>query len=107
MSCHDLYSSRILVSYFLYNFRWCFTACSSLTMALDVPNMRPFEYLRLTSLGVIGALVKVDDPEADCGSRYMGSGVSQEVPPSIFRKINNLTSLGFLGVDVIACKGRL
>lgn len=23
---------------------------------------RPFEYLRLTSLGVIGALVKVDDP---------------------------------------------
>jgi CCR4-NOT transcription complex subunit 9 len=24
---------------------------------------RPFEYLRLTSLGVIGALVKVDDPE--------------------------------------------
>ena len=25
---------------------------------------RPFEYLRLTSLGVIGALVKVDDPEA-------------------------------------------
>ena len=76
-------------------------------MALDVPNMRPFEYLRLTSLGVIGALVKVDDPEADCGSRYMGSGVSQEVPPSIFRKINNLISLGFLGVDVIACKGRL
>lgn len=24
---------------------------------------RPFEYLRLTSLGVIGALVKVDDTE--------------------------------------------
>src|SRR3989338_6566243 len=24
---------------------------------------RPFEYLRLTSLGVIGALVKMDDPE--------------------------------------------
>ena len=24
---------------------------------------RPFEYLRLTSLGVIGALVKIDDPE--------------------------------------------
>lgn len=24
---------------------------------------RPFEYLKLTSLGVIGALVKVDDPE--------------------------------------------
>jgi hypothetical protein len=26
-------------------------------------RQRPFEYLRLTSLGVIGALVKVDDPE--------------------------------------------
>lgn len=26
-------------------------------------KQRPFEYLRLTSLGVIGALVKVDDPE--------------------------------------------
>lgn len=26
-------------------------------------NTRPFEYLRLTSLGVIGALVKTDDPE--------------------------------------------
>jgi CCR4-NOT transcription complex subunit 9 len=28
-----------------------------------VSRQRPFEYLRLTSLGVIGALVKVDDPE--------------------------------------------
>ncbi|KAH8583438.1 cell differentiation rcd1 [Cryptosporidium sp. chipmunk genotype I] len=28
-----------------------------------VTKSRPFEYLRLTSLGVIGALVKVDDPE--------------------------------------------
>lgn len=28
-----------------------------------VSKARPFEYLRLTSLGVIGALVKVDDPE--------------------------------------------
>jgi len=28
-----------------------------------VSTDRPFEYLRLTSLGVIGALVKVDDPE--------------------------------------------
>ncbi|KAK4536490.1 hypothetical protein CDCA_CDCA08G2515 [Cyanidium caldarium] len=28
-----------------------------------VSKTRPFEYLRLTSLGVIGALVKVDDPE--------------------------------------------
>jgi CCR4-NOT transcription complex subunit 9 len=28
-----------------------------------VSKSRPFEYLRLTSLGVIGALVKVDDPE--------------------------------------------
>lgn len=28
-----------------------------------VSRHRPFEYLRLTSLGVIGALVKVDDPE--------------------------------------------
>uniref|UniRef100_A0A0G4FGM4 Cell differentiation protein rcd1 n=1 Tax=Chromera velia CCMP2878 TaxID=1169474 RepID=A0A0G4FGM4_9ALVE len=28
-----------------------------------VSKNRPFEYLRLTSLGVIGALVKVDDPE--------------------------------------------
>ncbi|CDW88454.1 UNKNOWN [Stylonychia lemnae] len=28
-----------------------------------VSKGRPFEYLRLTSLGVIGALVKVDDPE--------------------------------------------
>ncbi|KAL7068484.1 putative cell differentiation protein Rcd1 [Cryptosporidium serpentis] len=28
-----------------------------------ITKSRPFEYLRLTSLGVIGALVKVDDPE--------------------------------------------
>ncbi len=28
-----------------------------------VSKTRPFEYLRLTSLGVIGALVKVDDTE--------------------------------------------
>lgn len=28
-----------------------------------VSKNKPFEYLRLTSLGVIGALVKVDDPE--------------------------------------------
>lgn len=28
-----------------------------------VSKTRPFEYLRLTSLGVVGALVKVDDPE--------------------------------------------
>jgi len=28
-----------------------------------VSKGRPFEYLRLTSLGVIGALVKMDDPE--------------------------------------------
>ncbi|EME26442.1 CCR4-NOT transcription complex subunit 9 [Galdieria sulphuraria] len=28
-----------------------------------VSKTRPFEYLRLTSLGVIGALVKMDDPE--------------------------------------------
>jgi CCR4-NOT transcription complex subunit 9 len=28
-----------------------------------VSKSRPFEYLRLTSLGVIGALVKVDDPD--------------------------------------------
>jgi CCR4-NOT transcription complex subunit 9 len=28
-----------------------------------VSKTRPFEYLRLTSLGVIGALAKVDDPE--------------------------------------------
>jgi len=28
-----------------------------------VSKTRPFEYLRLTSLGVIGALVKVDDPD--------------------------------------------
>ena len=26
-------------------------------------KQKPFEYLRLTSLGVIGALVKADDPE--------------------------------------------
>ena len=26
-------------------------------------NSRPYEYLKLTSLGVIGALVKADDPE--------------------------------------------
>ena len=28
-----------------------------------VNKIRPFEYLRLTALGVIGALVKVDNPE--------------------------------------------
>eukprot|EP01035_Chromulina_nebulosa_P018096 gene18096-23746_t len=28
-----------------------------------VSRQRPFEYLRLTSLGVIGALVKIDDPD--------------------------------------------
>ena len=28
-----------------------------------VSKTRPFEYLRLTALGVIGALVKVDNPE--------------------------------------------
>jgi len=28
-----------------------------------ISRQRPFEYLRLTSLGVIGALIKMDDPE--------------------------------------------
>ncbi len=28
-----------------------------------ITKTRPYEYLRLTSLGVMGALVKVDDPE--------------------------------------------
>ena len=32
-----------------------------------VSKTRPFEYLRLTSLGVIGALVKADDQEVCAG----------------------------------------
>ena len=32
---------------------------------------RPFEYLRLTSLGVIGALVKVDDQEVHSEERLL------------------------------------
>jgi hypothetical protein len=38
-----------------------------------VSKTRPFEYLRLTSLGVIGALVKVDDTEVG-GWRGGGTG---------------------------------
>lgn len=90
MSCHDLYSSHILVSYFLYNFKWCFTACSSLAVARDVPNMRPFEYLRLTSLGVIGALVKVDDPEADLWVKIHGLWSITTSSPKYFQEDQQL-----------------
>ncbi|KAI6687545.1 hypothetical protein NL676_024373 [Syzygium grande] len=51
---------------------------------------RPFEYLRLTSLGVIGALVKVDDTE-------MGSELSKTVATFIVQKI----LLDDLGLDYI------
>eukprot|EP00168_Porphyra_purpurea_P019442 TRINITY_DN775_c0_g1_i11.p4 TRINITY_DN775_c0_g1~~TRINITY_DN775_c0_g1_i11.p4 ORF type:complete len:180 (-),score=61.51 TRINITY_DN775_c0_g1_i11:762-1301(-) len=36
---------------------------SSYPFLNTVSKTRPFEYLRLTSLGVIGALVKMDDPD--------------------------------------------
>lgn len=60
---------------------------------------RPFEYLRLTSLGVIGALVKMDDPEVinfllqteiiPLCLRIMGSGseLSKTVATFIVQKI--------------------
>jgi CCR4-NOT transcription complex subunit 9 len=41
----------------------CLIWCGSDLVWLCPPQSRPFEYLRLTSLGVIGALVKIDDPE--------------------------------------------
>ena len=62
-------------------------------------KQRPFEYLRLTSLGVIGALVKVDDPEVvnfllqteifPLCLRVMGSGseLSKTVATFIIQKI--------------------
>ena len=60
---------------------------------------RPFEYLRLTSLGVIGALVKVDDPEVIqfllhteiiplcLRTMEMGSELSKTVATFIVQKI--------------------
>ncbi|PHT43943.1 Cell differentiation protein RCD1 -like protein [Capsicum baccatum] len=45
---------------------WCFSPHIPLYLYpfLNTSSKsRPFEYLRLTSLGVIGALVKVDDTE--------------------------------------------
>ncbi|KAI0497582.1 hypothetical protein KFK09_020813 [Dendrobium nobile] len=60
---------------------------------------RPFEYLRLTSLGVIGALVKVDDPEVISfllqteiiplclRTMEMGSELSKTVATFIVQKI--------------------
>ncbi|WVZ60793.1 hypothetical protein U9M48_010772 [Paspalum notatum var. saurae] len=45
-------------------------------------NTKPFEYLRLTSLGVIGALVKVDDPEV------VAFLLSNEIIPLCLRSID-------------------
>ncbi|KAM3198857.1 CCR4-NOT transcription complex subunit 9-like [Capsicum annuum] len=45
-------------------------------------NSRPFEYLRLASLGVIGALVKADDTEVN---RAL---LSQEIIPSFLRSMD-------------------
>lgn len=41
-------------------------------------TVRPFEYLRLTSLGVIGALVKTDDPDVII---YLLNGENSEIIP--------------------------
>ncbi|CAB4278009.1 unnamed protein product [Prunus armeniaca] len=56
--------------YFVYirRLQISFLVCCSYTLILypflnTTSKSRPFEYLRLTSLGVIGALVKVDDTE--------------------------------------------
>ncbi|VVB14301.1 unnamed protein product [Arabis nemorensis] len=50
-------------------------------------NSRPFEYLRLTSLGVIGALVKVDDTEV---IRFL---LQTEIVPLCLRTMENGTEL--------------
>ena len=64
-----------------------------------VSKTRPFEYLRLTSLGVIGALVKVDDPDVInfllnteiiplcLRTMEMGSELSKTVATFIVQKI--------------------
>ena len=64
-----------------------------------VSKTRPFEYLRLTSLGVIGALVKVDDTEVInfllsteiiplcLRTMEMGSELSKTVATFIVQKI--------------------
>jgi CCR4-NOT transcription complex subunit 9 len=48
---------------------------------------KPFEYLRLTSLGVIGALVKVDDPEV------VGFLLQTEIIPMCLRIMETGTEL--------------
>lgn len=64
-----------------------------------VSKTRPFEYLRLTSLGVVGALVKVDDPDVIAfllsteviplclRTMEMGSELSKTVATFIVQKI--------------------
>lgn len=52
-----------------------------------VSRHRPFEYLRLTSLGVIGALVKVDDPE------IVGFLLETEIIPLCLRIMETGTEL--------------
>lgn len=52
-----------------------------------VSKQRPFEYLRLTSLGVIGALIKIDDPEI---VKFL---ISTEVIPLCLRIMETGTEL--------------
>eukprot|EP00981_Chlorochromonas_danica_P015731 scaffold14367_cov250-Ochromonas_danica.AAC.27 len=54
---------------------------------ISISRHRPFEYLRLTSLGVIGALVKVDDPE------IVGFLLETEIIPLCLRIMETGTEL--------------
>ncbi|XP_055338155.1 CCR4-NOT transcription complex subunit 9-like [Paramacrobiotus metropolitanus] len=53
-------------------------------------NTRPFEYLRLTSLGVIGALVKTDDPEV---VPYLLQAENSEIIPLCLKIMESGTDL--------------
>merc|ERR1719199_2307502 len=78
-----------------------------------VSKTRPFEYLRLTSLGVIGALVKVDDTDVInfllsteiiplcLRTMEMGSELSKTVATFIVQKILlDEVSEGFVLMDI-------
>ncbi|CAH2054629.1 unnamed protein product, partial [Iphiclides podalirius] len=48
-----------------------------------VSKTRPFEYLRLTSLGVIGALVKTDEQEINFVMQHLQHAFKKTIQPSI------------------------
>ena len=55
-----------IVSNFILSSRWCSSWSPTISVCEQWAchdDSRPFEYLRLTSLGVIGALVKTDEQE--------------------------------------------